>query len=39
MQNTEIMRVVYISPNVSGDETSIASLPYVQSFLKYYEYM
>jgi len=39
MQNTEILRVVYISPNVSGGDTSIASLPYVQSSLKDYEYM
>jgi hypothetical protein len=39
MQNTEFLRVVYISPNVSGGDTSIASLPYVQSSLKDYEYM
>jgi len=27
MQNTEILRVVYIRPNVSGGDAWIASLP------------
>jgi len=39
MQNTEILRVVYICPSVSDGGTTIASLPCIQSSLKDYEYM
>jgi len=39
MQNTEILRVVYICPSVSDGGTTIASLSRVQSSLKGYDYM
>jgi len=38
MQNTEILRVLYKHPNVSGGDTSIATLPYVQTSSKDDEY-